>query len=396
MTLINGNSNALISEAMDPGQSTQSRLDYIDSLRLAPEGFGICDSVLDEVLSLISIGIDAGVVNIPVILDELEENETHATITKIENTLDPAAAFYDPAERPALLAWRPSTKRAIALQTIYRSLQAETLSDGIGANAYEVPISNGRSAREILMAEKSQEKVNKIVHSYDLLRTPLDENSRKFFQYSYDAQGIRNRALIAMELASQQLDKSFSDRQDFVSASLACGAAQPVYDLVNYLRDHGSDFSKVILVDKDPMALAAANALAESAGVKDIISIEYRDLFLENLTDYIKPQSVDVVDILGLFEYIPTAHPDFGNMAAEFLARAGEILRPGGVILIGNMLEDRPEQTFFTDAVGWPPLQQRSISEVLGIICDAGYDLDRVTVRVPSNDGVYATYAIAG
>lgn len=105
-----------------------------------------------------------------------------------------------------------------------------------------------------------------------------------------------------------------------------------------------------------------------------------------------------MVDILGLFEYIPELKNKKGTIAkgrdyaTQLLARAKEIVRPGGIILFGNMLPERPQENFFYDVLRWPSLYQRSIKATLDIVDRAGLDADRTTVRVPAKEGVYAVY----
>ena len=139
------------------------------------------------------------------------------------------------------------------------------------------------------------------------------------------------------------------------------------------------------------MALATADALAQGAGLEGKVNIQLRDLLSENLTDYIAPHSVDVVDLLGLFEYIPNLK-DL-PMASALLSKVKDIVRPGGIIVFGNMLSDRPQQAFFSNVVKWPRLQQRSITDVLAILEQAGFYANDISVRIPQ-EGVYAVYAV--
>lgn len=372
----------------------------IDQVSVTEGGRGsnVDESVRLDVAQLVAAGYDVSFV------DPYDE---HAPDAATQEDLDAMADYLEAVpngdelfiEPPAMQKWVPLTKRAIALHPLYRASVAKTLGDGIDEAAYDRPLFpssdvEGRivmkSAKEILFQERP-EKAPKILGSYlDFIGTPIDEVSRAFYMGSKDAEGVRTRAIAAMDIAKEHIlkDPSISGRNDLVSASLACGAAGPVYDLVKELRQQGNDFSRAILVDKDEMALASAAALAEEANVDEIVDIQRRDLLGEPLTDYIEPNSVDIVDLLGLFEYLPS---DFGVMLLE---KVKEIVRPGGLIIFGNMLDKRPQQRLFTDVAKWPPLEQRSVSEVLSIIEKAGLDLSQTVVRIPAREGVYAVYGI--
>jgi hypothetical protein len=56
------------------------------------------------------------------------------------------------------------------------------------------------------------------------------------------------------------------------------------------------------------------------------------------------------------------------------------------------MLTERPQQGFFNYV--WPKLEQRTMTDVLDIIEGAGFSKEDVVVRAPSEDAVYAVYAI--
>lgn len=147
----------------------------------------------------------------------------------------------------------------------------------------------------------------------------------------------------------------------------------------------------VSLVDRDPIALAAANAVASTAGVAahaqvaDLVNIRQGSAMdLRPLVG----TGVDIVEMLGLFEYLPDA------IAVDLLRQARQILRPGGVVIVGNMLDKRPNQTFFQHVIRWPRLHQRSIDQVCRLVAAAGLDPTLGRCIVPSGEGVYGVYAL--
>lgn len=393
-----------------PPEDLAARLGAVEHARSHSAEFGVQPAVVAEVEKLLLAGYDVALEDTVDTFprDPADEKRTTRLIEDMERADEKEAGAGAAMFRkyPGVNAWAPLTKRAIALHALYTAGDAKTLGDGIAPNAYDRPLfpvvdDEGEtrvvSAREVVKTEKSPAKAEDILSSYEeFLRAPMDETTRDIFLDSKDGKGIRTRAVAAMStMVREHIYRSpeMQHRQDLVSASLACGAAGPIFELIKTLEGQGSDFARSILVDQDAMALASAYALAETHGVADKVQIEKRDLLTTPLTEYIEPGSVDIVDLLGLFEYIPNDERR-GRWAAELLRRAGEIVRPGGLIVFGNMLADRPQQRFFNKVVKWPRLYQRTISESLDIIAEAGFDLADVTARIPSHEGVYGVYGI--
>lgn len=362
----------------------------------------------EEIDTLATEGIDAKLVDVidPHALDAVKQEQVDTEIERLESTgVDFTAELFDEETHPSGNAWFPLNKRAIALHTLYNASTIKTLGDGIKESAYDVPLFSGKSARQVITAEKTPEKASTILNSYDRFVSAEIEpdqegwlSSRDYFRGVKDAIAVRRRAILAMDVAIEHvLSGPLKEKTDIVSASLACGAAQPIYDLDKRLAEaRGVGLSKTILVDNDVMALASAWSLAEGHGNTDIVDIKRQDLIKDKITEYIEPQSVDIVDLLGIFEYIPK-NVKLGGVvnyrAAEaLLSSVRDVVKPGGVIILGNMLTERPQQGFFNYV--WPKLEQRTMSDVLDIIEGAGFNREDVVVRAPSEDAIYAVYAI--
>lgn len=312
------------------------------------------------------------------------------------NPKEGAQLFLQP---PAMKNWGPLTKRAIALHTLYGASTLQRLGEGIDPAIYDKSLfpKGGTmiSANAIIRAEKADrpDKAEQIIGSYQrFVEQPIDPISRAFYQGSLDARAVRTRALTTIDEVTDHF-ANVAPGTKLKSASLACGAAGPVKDLIQSMEANlDVEFDEAVLVDKDPMALASAAALTEDIAHK--VRIEHRNLLTEPLTDYIEPHSIDVVDLLGLFEYIPNDDRK-GHWAAALLKQVKEIVKPGGVIVFGNMLADRDQQAFFSKVVKWPSLEQRTVEDVMDIVQEAGFDLSTLKTRIPAKEGVYAVYTIA-
>ncbi|PID31675.1 hypothetical protein CR970_04520 [Candidatus Saccharibacteria bacterium] len=341
--------------------------------------------------------------------------------------------LFDPEVHPAGAEWLKFSKRAVALGVLYGARDARTISDAYATTDLDAKLFDGKSAAEV-MEERGNSRLLPQYREFFASDAAIEDDtdqygltSADYLRHVVDSYAVRDRGAMAREAIVDHFSSSASGRKEGINmVSLGCGAADPIYATIGALERNGLRVDKAHLIDGDPVALAAAKAAGEDYysrryDIKDLgekIKPALHDLLRDNLTDRIDPQSADVVDLLGLFEYFPAKVTASGlvqnivakklgkrrppvagslatslayNPAADLLGSVRDIMRPGGMIVFGNMLKDRPDQEFF-DKV-WPKLEQRSIGEVLDVISAAGYNLEDVEVDVPEG-GVYAVYKI--
>lgn len=223
--------------------------------------------------------------------------------------------------------------------------------------------------------------------------TKVDRFTRLLFRHGLDAIGIRSRAKIMESISLRQVRDSDEDSTRWIS--LACGAAVPVLDAVANIKKEmpDRDFS-LTLVDLDRTALEFARELASAQGLREGTDFEAERVNLirglikndELVTTHGK-ESYDMVDMLGIFEYFADDH------AQTMLKNAYRLLKPGGKLIIGNMLDTHPNLRFNQVAVGWPGVKPRSFDEIANVITNAGIDIKQCQAYVPE-DGVYAVVEI--
>ncbi|RMB59868.1 SAM-dependent methyltransferase [Tessaracoccus antarcticus] len=237
----------------------------------------------------------------------------------------------------------------------------------------------------------------------------LDDEAVRWFKNIDDAIGIRSRAAVLRKL----LQHEAANEGRLAVASLACGAAQPVLEtMAGLLRDARSAESTVTLVDLDRESLEMAVGLASSHGIADRVTTATKNILGLQGID-IDPGSTDgrvgydVVEALGFLEYLPPENQEsytYNGVVDEKRSRAGaivflknayDLVRPGGLLIFGNMLDETHKQLEFTlNTVQWPHIQPRSINQMLQIIAAAGIDdAAELDIYCPT-DGVYAVYAI--
>jgi hypothetical protein len=149
--------------------------------------------------------------------------------------------------------------------------------------------------------------------------------------------------------------------------------------------------AKMILVDQDPIALAAAAELARQLGLEDSIEIHCNQLFVRDgnktrmmdLQEVLQGRELDVCEDSGLREYFPDA------MYEDLTRQAWSALADGGLMTTGNMNKNRPQAHFLHGLMGWPiKVRMRNIRDVTRLHAKAGVPAEKSRLRV-TQDGVY-------
>lgn len=233
-----------------------------------------------------------------------------------------------------------------------------------------------------------------------------------------DAHGIRSRGEIVQAiLARHVIDQASLGATEQQWVSLACGAAQPVCQALRHIKENGHAVPRVTLVDLDRSALRAAKTYAQAMKVKQSIDVRCMNILrpqgvvlpaVDAQTNVaaralrrqvgLEAATYDAVDAVGILEYVPEVLLGKGSTvlqvdAATFLANAAQLVKPGGLLLVGNMRDTHPQLGFMLNVVQWPHIQPRSIETMQRIAGAAGLGDWQVDVYCP-DDGVYALYAM--
>lgn len=242
---------------------------------------------------------------------------------------------------------------------------------------------------------------------YPFLRSvdgvPMSDDVLRWVTYLSDGIGIRSRAAQMQEIVVGEAERTPGESQRWLS--LACGAAQPVVQAMRRVKEAGQPVPEATVVDLDRRMLRLAGRYALDAGVGESLRpvckniVDARGLKLDD--------HYDVVEAVGFLEYLPAQEGEFayGDLAEKgqradariFLANAMERVKPGGLLLVGNMRDTHPQLGFTLNVVQWPYIQPRSIDQMLDIFQESfdgmGIGPEMIDVYCPK-DGVYALYAI--
>jgi len=218
----------------------------------------------------------------------------------------------------------------------------------------------------------------------------LSPRTHELFTFMNDGIGLRSRARIYTEAIEKIAEKVDSDIN---IVSLGSGAAVPNIDASQRIENKLDKAINWKFYDTDPNALKFAMALVKDSRLKKS-SFDYGPAhdgqpigqnYMRATT--LTPESVDVVDALGLWEYLDD------NQAKKFAEKMYRLVKPGGVMIISNMLPSRPQLEFNQRAVGWPGLSIRSDETLIDILASASIDTSNVTAT-HSVDGVYVVLEI--
>ncbi|QQS22048.1 hypothetical protein IPM09_00655 [Candidatus Saccharibacteria bacterium] len=215
----------------------------------------------------------------------------------------------------------------------------------------------------------------------------LDAITRAFFRHTYDAVNLRSRAYIMDWLASTPLMAAHGSRCRWVS--LAGGSGQPVFDVFNELPKHIRDSSSLIITDSDSEVLRFAKMVYEKHNLP-IHHVGYEQLdVLETsvLSTFFKRHHPDIIDAMGLFEYLSD------EQSVRLLNDVYQSLPKGGVFIFSNMWSKRPHLDVHQRALGWPGVIQRTIHEVVALLAKADVPLEAQSVY-HDDDNVYCVYRV--
>lgn len=217
---------------------------------------------------------------------------------------------------------------------------------------------------------------------------PVDDTTRKWLSLCTDAVAIRNRSAIMSWKIQNFVKENPNKNKSLNQLSVACGTA-----LTPLVTSQFLDIDLHLgLVDIDSKAMIATRKIAAEIGFKGTIDFTKRlNIFNTERMKKLKQELDDknmrpsLLDLMGIFEY---TGENLGVDPVNFLKSNYDILKDDGILIFGQMRDDRPLQDFTMGVIGWPYVETRSLKEFLQIIYDAEIPIKNTTIFLP-DDEVY-------
>ena len=266
---------------------------------------------------------------------------------------------------------------------------------------------NGLPLTEIMVQDKINNGVDKataieevekrISEVREFIYAPVTEKFSNVIRHCADSLGIRERVETVNGLSIDHLkkvaEKENRSIDDMLAMSFGCGTGLATLKMLKKLKDETGEAPTVILLDQDPLSLAAAQSLAKKWNLEDKIEIHCERLFSKlgkplSLKGVLGDRKLDIAEDSGLREYLPDGV--YKQLTRESL----KFLRTGGLMITGNMNVNRPHKEFLHGLMGWvPKVRMRSIKEGFKLLQKSGIPKESIEATVTAS-GVYTVFAI--
>ena len=266
---------------------------------------------------------------------------------------------------------------------------------------------NGLPLTEVMIQDKINNGVDKataieevekrISEVREFIQAPVTEKFSNVIRHCADSLGIRERVETVNGLSIDHLkkvaEKENRSIDDMLVMSFGCGTGLATLKMLKKLKDETGEAPTVILLDQDPLSLAAAQSLAKKWNLEDKIEIHCERLFSKlgkplSLEGVLGDRKLDIAEDSGLREYLPDGV--YKQLTRESL----KFLRTGGLMVTGNMNVNRPQKEFLHGLMGWvPKVRMRSIKEGFKLLQKSGIPKESIEATVTAS-GVYTVFAI--
>ena len=266
---------------------------------------------------------------------------------------------------------------------------------------------NGLPLTEVMIQDKINNGVDKataieevekrISEVREFIQAPVTEEFSNVIRHCADSLGIRERVETVNGLSINHLKKVAENENrsidDMLVMSFGCGTGLATLKMLKKLKDETGEAPTVILLDQDPLSLAAAQSLAKKWNLEDKIEVHCERLFSKlgkplSLEGVLGDRKLYIAEDSGLREYLPDGV--YKQLTRESL----KFLRTGGLMITGNMNVNRPQKEFLHGLMGWvPKVTMRSIKEGFKLLQKSGIPKESIEATVTAS-GVYTVFAI--
>ena len=281
-----------------------------------------------------------------------------------------------------------------------------TMSGPLDESVFDEKI-NGLPLTEVMVQDKvnngmdkataTEEVEKRLSEVREFIQAPVTEKFSNVIRHCADSLGIRERVETVNGLSIDHLkkvaEKENRSIDDMLVMSFGCGTGLATLKMLKKLKNETGEAPTVILLDQDPLSLAAAQSLAKKWNLEDKIEIHCERLFSKlgkplSLEGVLGDRKLDIAEDSGLREYLPDGV--YKQLTRESL----KFLRTGGLMITGNMNVNRPQKEFLHGLMGWvPKVTMRSIKEGFELLQKSGISKESIEATVTAS-GVYTVFAI--
>lgn len=281
-----------------------------------------------------------------------------------------------------------------------------TMSGPLDESVFDEKI-NGLPLTEVMIQDKINNGVDKAIAIEEVekrlsdvrefIQAPVTEKFSNVIRHCADSLGIRERVETVNGLSIDHLkkvaEKENRSIDDMLVMSFGCGTGLATLKMLKKLKDETGEAPTVILLDQDPLSLAAAQSLAKKWNLEDKIEVHCERLFSKlgkplSLEGVLGNRKLDIAEDSGLREYLPDGV--YKQLTRESL----KFLRTDGLMITGNMNVNRPQKEFLHGLMGWvPKVRMRSIKEGFKLLQKSGIPKKSIEATVTAS-GVYTVFAI--
>ena len=281
-----------------------------------------------------------------------------------------------------------------------------TMSGPLDESVFDEKI-NGLPLTEVMIQDKINNGVDKAIAIEEVekrlsdvrefIQAPVTEKFSNVIRHCADSLGIRERVETVNSLSIDHLkkvaEKENRSIDDMLVMSFGCGTGLATLKMLKKLKDETGEAPTVILLDQDPLSLAAAQSLAKKWNLEDKVEVHCERLFSKlgkplSLEGVLGNRKLDIAEDSGLREYLPDGV--YKQLTRESL----KFLRSGGLMITGNMNVNRPQKEFLHGLMGWvPKVRMRSIKEGFKLLQKSGIPKESIEATVTAS-GVYTVFAI--
>ncbi len=223
------------------------------------------------------------------------------------------------------------------------------------------------------------------IHHPGLKRLPsgkrLDPITRRLFRHALDPVGVRTRTLVGGWIAHHYVNGRAKLPVRWLSLGGGTAASSMIMIGASGIDKSLLHYSNVD-IDQRAIKIAKEITLVEKLNPNNIKLLVGDILNGDLLTQATGSKQVDIIELMGIFEYLDT------DRAVKLLKLAYGLLKAGGILILSNMRIEHPELNVHKRGIGWPHVIPRKVDELLLICQQAGISNECLSVYQPK-DGVY-------